>query len=74
VTIGTVPFGRSLSVMLTHDVDFTQSMANAVSYAEYEKSQGVVGTYFIQTKYIRDYNDDIFLMIEASSISKSSQN
>ncbi|HKN88355.1 MAG TPA: polysaccharide deacetylase family protein, partial [Nitrospiraceae bacterium] len=60
VTVGTVPFGRSLSVMVTHDVDFTQSMANAVTYAEYEKSQDVVGTYFIQTKYIRDYNDDIF--------------
>ena len=60
VTIGTVPFGKSLSVMLTHDVDFTQSMANAVTYAEYEKSQGLVATYFIQTKYIRDYNGDIF--------------
>ena len=45
--------------MLTHDVDFTQSMNNAVDYAEYEES-GLVGTYFIQVKYIRDYNDDIF--------------
>lgn len=60
VTLGTVPFGKSLSVMMTHDVDFTQSIKNAVDYAEYEKSQGVVGTYFIQVKYIRDYNDDIF--------------
>ncbi len=60
ITLGTVPFGKSLSVMLTHDVDFTQSIKNAVDYAEYEKSQGVVGTYFIQVKYIRDYNDDIF--------------
>ncbi|NOS79032.1 MAG: hypothetical protein HOP35_13915 [Nitrospira sp.] len=60
VTLGTVPFGKSLSVMLTHDVDFTQSIKNAVDYAEYEQSQGVVGTYFIQVKYIRDYNDDIF--------------
>ena len=60
VTLGTVPFGKSLSVMLTHDVDFTQSIKNAVAYAEYEKSQGLVGTYFIQVKYIRDYNDDIF--------------
>ena len=60
VTIGTVPFGKSLSVMLTHDVDFTKSMTNAVTYAEYEKSQGLIGTYFIQTKYIRDFNDDIF--------------
>lgn len=60
VTLGTVPSGKSLSVLLTHDVDFTQSIKNAVDYAEYEKSQGLVGTYFIQTKYIRDYNDDIF--------------
>ena len=60
VTLGTVPFGKSLSVMMTHDVDFTQSIKYAVEYAEYEKSQGVVGTYFIQVKYIRDYNDDIF--------------
>ena len=60
VTVGTVPFGKSLSVMLTHDVDFTESMRNAVDYAEYEKSQGLAGTYFIQVKYIRDYNDDIF--------------
>jgi hypothetical protein len=60
VTVGTVPFGKSLSVMLTHDVDFTESMANSVAYADYEKSQNLVGTYFIQTKYIRDFNDDIF--------------
>ncbi|OQW38271.1 MAG: hypothetical protein A4C66_12165 [Nitrospira sp. HN-bin3] len=60
VTIGTVPFGKSLSVMFTHDVDFTQSMANAVDYAEFERSKGLTGTYFIQAKYIRDYNDDIF--------------
>lgn len=60
VTVGTVPFGRSLSVMFTHDVDFTQSMANAVAYAEFERSKGVTGTYFVQAKYVRDYNDDIF--------------
>lgn len=60
VTLGTVPFGKSLSVLLTHDVDFTQSVKNAVEYAEYEKSQGLVGTYFIQVKYVRDFNDDIF--------------
>ena len=60
VTIGTVPFGKSLSVMFTHDVDFTESMANAVTYAEFERSKGLTGTYFVQAKYVRDYNDDIF--------------
>jgi peptidoglycan/xylan/chitin deacetylase (PgdA/CDA1 family) len=60
VTLGTVPSGKSLSVVLTHDVDFTQSLQNAVEYAEYERSQGLVATYFIQTKYVRDYNDDAY--------------
>jgi hypothetical protein len=60
VSIGTVPSGKSLSVLLTHDIDYTKSMENAIPYAEYEKSQGIRGTYFIQTKYIRDYNDDVF--------------
>ncbi|HJT20966.1 MAG TPA: polysaccharide deacetylase family protein [Nitrospira sp.] len=60
VTLGTVPFDKSLSVILTHDVDFSESMANAVAYAEYEHSQGFAATYFIQTKYVRDYNDEVF--------------
>ena len=64
VTISTVPFGKSVSVMLTHDVDFTHSMANAVTYAEYEKSQQIGATYFIQTKYIRDFNDDSFFDVK----------
>lgn len=60
VTLGTVPYHRSLSVLLTHDIDASTSMANALRYAEFEQSQGITGTYFIQTKYVRDYNDDIF--------------
>ncbi len=60
VTLGTVPFGKSLSVLLTHDIDFTQSLRNAEDYAAYERSQGLVGTYFIQTKYVKDYNDDVY--------------
>ena len=58
--LGTVPFGKSLSVILTHDVDYAQSLTNAVPYAEYEKSQDLAATYFVQTKYLRDYNDDNF--------------
>lgn len=60
VILGTVPYRRSLSVLLTHDIDASTSMANSLRYAEFERSQGITGTYFIQTKYIRDYNDDIF--------------
>ncbi len=64
VTIETVPFNRALTVLLTHDIDFTDSVQNALSYAEFEQGQNIKSTYFIQTKYIRDYNDDIFLTQE----------
>ena len=64
VTLETVPFNRALTVLLTHDVDFAGSVQNAVAYAEFERSQNIKATYFIQTKYIRDYNDDIFLTQE----------
>lgn len=60
VLLGTVPEGKQLSVLLTHDIDFTESINHAVEYAQYQKSRGIAGTYFIQTKYVRDWNDDLF--------------
>jgi peptidoglycan/xylan/chitin deacetylase (PgdA/CDA1 family) len=60
VTIGTVPNGRAISVILTHDIDFAKDWPNAVTFARFEKSQGIRATYFVQTKYLRDYNDEIF--------------
>ncbi|MDQ6872708.1 MAG: polysaccharide deacetylase family protein, partial [Gemmatimonadota bacterium] len=60
VTIGTVPDGRAISVILTHDIDFAKDWPNAISYAQFEKSKGIRATYFVQTKYLRDYNDEIF--------------
>lgn len=60
VTLDTVPFGKSASVIITHDVDYTRSIENAIGYAEFERAQGIAATYFIQTKYVRDWNDEIF--------------
>lgn len=60
VTLGTVPFGKSISILLTHDIDFQESMANAVAFARLEKRAGVAGTYFVQTKYVRDFYDVAF--------------
>jgi len=60
VTLGTVPFNKSLSVMLTHDIDYSYSLVNAVQYAQLEQKENTSGTHFIQTKYIRDWNDEIF--------------
>ncbi|MAN72541.1 MAG: hypothetical protein CME84_00430 [Henriciella sp.] len=61
VTLGTVPDGKKLSVMMTHDIDYRKSVRNAVKYAEMEALNGVRSTYFVQTKYIEDFNDQSFL-------------
>ena len=70
VILGTVPDGKSLSVMLTHDVDYTKSLKNALAYAEFEAEQGISATYFVQTKYIQDYNDGIFVNDEGAEYLK----
>ncbi len=61
VTLDPIPDGRDLAVLLTHDVDAQTSMHNALEFAKIEQERGVRGTYFIQTKYLRDFNDEIFL-------------
>ncbi|MEY4592756.1 MAG: hypothetical protein RIR18_1651 [Pseudomonadota bacterium] len=70
VTLHTVPQGKPLSVILTHDIDYTKSLANAAAYAEFEAQAGVPATYFIQTKYVRDWNDNIFFNHEGVAFLK----
>ena len=60
VTLYTVPNNQPMAVLVTHDIDYARSMVNAVKYAEFEQSQGIAATYFIQTKYVQDFNDEIF--------------
>jgi peptidoglycan/xylan/chitin deacetylase (PgdA/CDA1 family) len=60
VTLGTVPFGKSLALVITHDIDYAQSIDNALAYAALERRLGITATYFLQTKYIRDYDDQSF--------------
>jgi len=60
VTLDPVPDGKTASVLITHDIDYMHSIENAIRYAEYERVQGIAATYFIQTKYVRDWNDEIF--------------
>jgi len=57
VTLGTVPEGRAFSLVMTHDIDAQNSLKNSITYAQYEKSRGVRATYFVQVKYIKDWND-----------------
>lgn len=67
VSLGRVPEGKALAVMMTFDVDFTRSLPNAVAYAEVLREHGIRGTFFIQTKYLRDYNDEIILTDESAA-------
>ncbi len=68
VTLGTVPDGKDLSFILSHDVDFSKSLKNALPYAEHQNEEAISATYFIQTKYVRDYNDVIFMDDEAIGV------
>ena len=58
--IWTAPPGRDASLILTHDVDFSRSVLNATHYAKAIRDRGQSATFFIQTKVIRDWNDDVF--------------
>jgi hypothetical protein len=60
VVLGTVPYNKLCTIVLTHDIDYSLSIENAVGYAEMEHRMGVRASYFIQTKYIKDWNDTYF--------------
>ncbi len=59
--IDTAPAGRDVSIVITHDVDFTRSVHNMTAFSDALRARDVKGTFFVQTKYVRDYNDDAFL-------------
>ncbi len=63
-TIITVPYNKSLSVCITHNINFARALDNAVLFAKEEKKMGIHSTYFIQTRYIRDSRERIFNSIE----------
>ncbi len=61
VILRAVPNAKDLAVVISHDIDYTESLVNAVKYARMERDHGIAATYFIQTKYLKDWNDDIIL-------------
>ncbi len=61
VILRPVPEGKDLAVVISHDIDYTRSLVNAIDYARFERQAGIRATYFIQTKYLKDWNDDIIL-------------
>jgi len=71
VLLSPTPAGKDVTVLMTHDIDFTASINNTLAYAEVEKNAGINATYFIQTKYITDYNDRHFFTPKKASILQS---
>ncbi len=61
--IDTTPAGTQLSILLTHDIDYTSAVSSARYYAQQLRESGAPGTFFMQTKYVKDYNDDVFFTV-----------
>jgi peptidoglycan/xylan/chitin deacetylase (PgdA/CDA1 family) len=59
-----VPWNKTVAISITHDVDTKDAIPNSLLYADLEKNNGVQATYFIQTKYIKDGQDDHFFTVE----------
>ena len=58
--IDTAPAGKDVTILLTHDIDFTASVKSAAAYASAFAKMQTKSTFFMQTKYVRDFNDDVF--------------
>jgi peptidoglycan/xylan/chitin deacetylase (PgdA/CDA1 family) len=61
IVLSPAPFNREFTGLITHDIDFTRSMTNIPAYMEVEAANHIKATYFVQTKYVKDYSDDVFL-------------
>lgn len=61
VTLGTVPGGRAFTLLMTHDIDAQKSVRNSLIYARLEQAYGFRASYFMQAKYVRDWNDNPLL-------------
>ena len=56
-TLSTAPKYYKATVMITHDVDFIDSIVNMKKFYELERKEGVSATYNIWTKYLKDDKD-----------------
>ncbi len=61
VSLWTVPFGKDLSMLITHDIDAHESSDNVLDFARLEQDCKSPATYFWQTRYMNDARDMRFL-------------
>lgn len=55
--VHTVPEGKQMALVLSHDVDAQESFCNSPVFAQMEASLGVRSTFFVTTKYFQDATD-----------------
>ncbi len=60
VTVDTVPDGKRLAAVMSFDIDYVKSLSNITAYQDLLAKNQVTATYFVQTKYYRDYLDSGF--------------
>ncbi|PYU22100.1 MAG: hypothetical protein DMG32_19035 [Acidobacteria bacterium] len=60
VRLATIPNGQSSVLLLSHDVDWEDSFGPALDFARMENDHHALSTFFIQTKYVSDYNSHAF--------------
>jgi len=58
---GTVPENKKVSVLVSHDIDYTKSIDSMLLYTEMERSKNIPATYFVQTRYVKDGLDQAYL-------------
>lgn len=60
VTLDAAPEGKQLAAVVTFDVDYVDSMEHLKAYQDLLARLQVPATFFIQTKYYRDFQDEGF--------------
>jgi hypothetical protein len=60
VRLATIPGGQSSVLLLSHDVDWENSFDPSLEFARMETDHRTRSTFFIQTKYVSDYNSKSF--------------
>lgn len=68
VLLSPTPHGREFTALITHDIDYTHSLENVSAYVDLAQQFDITSTFFIQTKYITDYNDAAFFDASQTNI------
>ncbi|MCD6346195.1 MAG: hypothetical protein J7L96_02115, partial [Bacteroidales bacterium] len=64
VYLGTVPNFKTLPIIITHTIDSRSDLKASAIYDNLETNNNIKTSYFIQTKYVKDYEGSAFFIPE----------